>query len=156
MKNTRTPFLPVLRACVAALLTLGLTPAPAHAGDLYIVVNATNPVSALTHNEALDLFMGRSRQFSGGLAVQPFDQARNSVARAEFYRLLTGMDMPQVNSYWARLMFSGQTQPPRAIDTEASLVDVLRRSPGAIGYLTQPPTDKSLSVVLVLRDKDPR
>jgi ABC-type phosphate transport system substrate-binding protein len=148
MKNTLARTL-----AAAALSALLMSPArPALAGDIYIVVNATNPVSTLTRNEALDLFMGRSRQFAGGLSAQPLDQARNSTARSTFYRLLTGMDMSQVNSYWARLMFSGQTQPPRPLDNEEAMVEALKRSPGAIGYLTQPPSDKGLTVVLVLRD----
>lgn len=141
----------LLRSLAAVVLALAAS--VAHA-DIYVVVNAVNTVSTLSQNEALDLFMGRNRHFLGGKNAQTFDLARNSPARETFYKLLTGMEMAQVNSYWARLMFSGQTLPPQVLGSEDAMLDVLRRTPGAIGYLTQPPTDKSLTVVLVL--KDPR
>ena len=139
--------------CALAAAVLALA-APFARADIYIVVNAANSVSTLSQNEALDLFMGRSRHFTGGKNAQTFDLARNSAARETFYKLLTGMDMPQVNSYWARLMFSGQTLPPQPVTSEDAMADLLKRTPGAIGYLTQPPADKALTVVLVL--KDPR
>ena len=144
---------PAMRATFQYLLLAATLAFAGHAqADFYLVVQANNPQRALTQKEAVDLFMGRSRQFAGGLNAQPLDHARNSAARAHFYRLLTGMDMPQVNSYWARLTFSGQTQPPRPMDSEAAMVDALKRAPGAIGYLTQRPADPSLQVVLVLKD----
>lgn len=131
--------------------SLSAVAAPVRA-DMYVVVNAGNAVPALTQKEALDLFMGRNRHFANGLKAQTFDLARTSPERETFYRLLTGMDMAQVNSYWSRLMFSGQTLPPQLLASEDAMVEALRRSPGAIGYLPRPPADKSLAVVLVLKD----
>lgn len=123
----------------------------AHA-DVYLVVSTANPVRAMTQKQALDLYMGRTRNFPNGDYALPFDQARDAPARAAFYKLLTGMDLAQINSYWARLMFTGQTMPPQPLPDEAAVVEVVKRNPGAIGYLDQPPRDKGLAVVLVLRD----
>jgi len=133
----------------AAVLALAALRAQA---DIFVIVSAENPVRAITMAEAHDLYMGGSRHYPNGDFAMPFDQARNSPTRAVFYRLLTGLDMAQVNAHWARLMFSGQSMPPQPLPNEAAVIDVVRRHPGAIGYLERDPADKALRVVLVLRE----
>ena len=141
-----------MRHAIAAMLAaaLGLCTGAARA-DIYVVVNAANPVQAMTRKEALNLFMGRTRAFTTADFAAPFDLPREHAVRDQFYQLLTGMGPAQVNSYWARLMFTGQTLPPQAVADEAALADAVRRNPAAIGYLSQEPADKGLRVVLVLK-----
>jgi hypothetical protein len=124
---------------------------PARA-DIFVIVPAASAVKAMTQKEVVDIYMGRSRAFPGGEFALPFDLPREHPGRAAFYRALTGMDAAQINSYWSRLMFSGQVMPPQPLPTEAAMADVVKRNPSAIGYLLQEPADKGLHVVLVLKD----
>ena len=133
-------------ALLAAVFTL------AAKADLYVVVNAANPVKTLTQKDVVDIFMGRTRAFAGGEFAQALDLPRDSATRAAFYIALTGMSAAQVNSYWSRLMFSGQTMPPQQLSGEPAMQEQVRRSPGAIGYLSAEPADKNLHVVLVLKE----
>jgi ABC-type phosphate transport system substrate-binding protein len=134
-----------------AAVSLAVIAFSAHA-DIFLVVNAANPVRSMTQKQALDLYMGRTRNFPNGDYALPFDQARDAAGRQSFYRLLTGMDLAQINSSWARLMFTGQTMPPQPLPNDATVIEVVKRNPGAIGYLGKAPTDASLAVVLVLKD----
>jgi ABC-type phosphate transport system substrate-binding protein len=143
-------FTIILRAMVA--LTAALVFASAARADLFVVVNASNAAKSLTHKEVVDLFMGRTRAFAGGEFAHALDLPKDSAARAAFYTALTGMTSAQVNSYWSRLMFSGQTMPPQQVAGEAAMQEAVRRTPGAIGYLSQEPSDRSLRVVLVLKE----
>ncbi|MDE2401164.1 MAG: hypothetical protein KGL90_05830 [Burkholderiales bacterium] len=121
--------------------------------DVYVIVNASNPQLSLTHKEAVDLYMGRTRVFANGDHVLACDLPRDSAVRASFYRALTGMSPAQVNSYWSRLMFTGQTMPPQALPNEAAVVELVKHNPGAMGYVSQEPTDKGLHTVLVLKEE---
>jgi hypothetical protein len=132
-------------------LTLLALALPARA-DFYVVVNASNPQRSLTQKEAVDLFMGRSRAFAGGDIALIFDLPRDNARRAAFYQALTGMGVAQVNSYWSRLMFSGQSVPPQALPDEAAMVGMLRRNPGALGWLSREPTEPGLRAVLVIKE----
>jgi hypothetical protein len=137
---------PLLTACL-----LGLAPACAHA-DFFLVVNAANPQRALTSKEAVDLYMGRRRSFTSGDFALLFDLPRDSPRRAAFYQALTGLAPAEVNSYWARLMFSGQSMPPQALPDEAAMADIVRRNPSALGWFSKEPNDKLLRTVLVLKE----
>jgi len=144
---SRLAFKPRLAALCLALGAL----MPAHA-DIYVVVPAANDVRPMTAKEVVDIYMGRVRAFPGGAFAQPFDLPRDHPGRAAFYQALTGMSAAQINSYWSRLMFSGRVMPPQPLDGEAAMADVLRRNPNAIGYLLQEPADRSVHVVLVLKE----
>ncbi|MFG6461322.1 hypothetical protein ACG04Q_07020 [Roseateles sp. DXS20W] len=139
------------RHCLAAML-LALLPALPARADFYVVVNASNPQRALTQKEAVDLFMGRSRAFANGELALIFDLPRDHPRRAAFYQALTGMSAAQVNSYWSRLMFSGQSVPPQSLPDEAAMAGLLRRNPSALGWLGREPTEPGLRTVLVLKE----
>lgn len=135
-----------LSACVALSVAL-----PARA-DLHVVVSAGSSVRSLPQKEAVDLFMGRVRSLPGGEFAITLDLPRDSAGRAAFYRALTGQPMAQINSYWSRLLFSGQVTPPQPVASEAAMVDAVKANPRAIGYLTREPEDPGLRTVLVLKE----
>jgi ABC-type phosphate transport system substrate-binding protein len=141
--------LPV-RRCGAALLLAATSWATFAEDAVYVVVSAQSPVSAVTQKEVIALFTGRSRTLAGGTASTPVDQHRNGETRAAFYQALTGMDIARINSYWARLHFTGQVQPPQALGDDASVIARIRADPATIGYLAQAPTDPSVRIVLRL------
>ena len=126
--------------------------APLAQADFYLVVQSANPQPSLTQKEAVDLFMGRSRAFRNGDPAKVYDLPRDSAQRAEFYQRLTGMGSAQVNSYWARLMFSGQTMPPLSVSDEEAMIETVKGQPSAIGWVHRPPTDKNLRVLLVIKE----
>lgn len=140
----------LLAATLAAASTLA--PAMPAQADVYVVVPVASPVKSMTQKQVVDLYMGRTRELPGGDLALPFDLPRDHPARAAFYLALTGLGPAQVNSYWSRLMFSGQTQPPQSLPSEGAMADLVRRNPSAVGYLMQEPVDKGLRVVLVLKD----
>jgi len=147
MKRPRATRLLLLSALLPALLCVS----PARA-DIFLVVQAANPIKSLTQKEAVDLYTGRSRAFSNGEFALMFDLPRDSPQRAAFYQALTGMSPAQINSYWSRLMFSGQTMPPQTLPNEQAMIAIVSRNPSALGYLSQEPVDKGLRTVLVLKE----
>jgi ABC-type phosphate transport system substrate-binding protein len=134
-----------------ALLALLCCAACARAADtMVVVVSAQSPVQAMTQKEVLALYTGRTRSFANGEAARPLDQPRDSALREAFYRALTGMDLARINSYWARLHFTGQVQPPQPVADERALIQRLRQDPNALGYLAHEPNDPTVRVVLRL------
>ncbi|MEY3251531.1 MAG: hypothetical protein RL227_504 [Pseudomonadota bacterium] len=119
--------------------------------DFYVVVGAANPQPALSQKDAVDLFMGRRRAFDNGEFALVFDLPRGDESRDAFYLRLTGMTPAQVNSYWSRLMFSGQSMPPQQLPNEAAMMSIIKRNPSAVGWLSKEPVDKGLRTVLVLK-----
>lgn len=127
----------------------------ARAADIYVVVSADNTWRNVNQRDLLSLYMGRTQTLPSGEAVAVFDLPRDHPIREAFYAALTGMSSAQVNSYWSRLIFTGRTLPPPVVPSEQSMIEQLRRNPGAIGYLPRVPNDSGLRPLLVLRSALP-
>lgn len=130
----------------AALLLL-LAGLLARAGDLVVVVNVASGVERLSREEVVNLFLGRTRRLPSGLGALPVDQAGEAPGRARFYRDLVGKELPDINAYWARLLFSGQASPPHQAASEAELLEFVRANRGAIGYVDRAKVDRRVRIV---------
>ncbi len=142
------------RRCLLVLGSCGLGLstgwAAAQTQTLYVVVSAKSPWRTLTAKEVLALYTGRVRTLGDGVLATPLDQHRDGASREAFYRALTGLDIARINSYWARLHFTGQVQPPAAVGGDAEVAQRLLANPTAVGYMSQEPQDPNLRVALRL------
>ncbi len=109
--------------------------------------------------QASDLYLGRSRHVfgldpeAGPAAI--YEQPTDSELRARFYRAVNGMDIKQVNAYWARLRFSGEVLPPPVLADSLAVLEAVRNNRLAIGYVDAALPEASLkSVKTVLRLKE--
>lgn len=120
--------------------------------EIAVIVNVANPVRQLTQTEVADLYLGRSRTFPGGEYALVFDLPREAPLRERFFSSVAGMNPQQVNAYWSRLMFTGQVLPPQALPNDRAVLDIVRRNPGAIGFVKTEGLDSSVRVVLTLKE----
>src|SRR5690606_1796712 len=116
---------PVKSALPMLLAMLALGASPQILADYFVVDGMSSTMRELAHEDVLYLYMGRTRQVpgSGRVAVYDLDDATH---RQGFYRALSGMSLPQVTSYWARLMFSGRSLPPQRVHDEARMIEQVR------------------------------
>jgi hypothetical protein len=133
-----------------ALATPGSMNLARAADTIYVVVSSQSPIRALEQKDVLALYTGRTRTLPGGELATPLDQQRDGAARADFYQALTGMDIARINSYWARLHFTGQVQPPQSVGDDLAVIQRLRKDASAVGYLTHEPQTSAVRVVLRL------
>lgn len=142
---------PCLRRRLAAWLlasACGLSTG-SHAAELLIVTARTSPVSALSVDEAEQLFLGLRTTLSNGTPVKLIDLPPGP-ARDAFYQQLTGKNPIQTRAYWSRQVFTGRALPPREADSLQEAQNLIADTPGTIGYLPAEDTDKRLRVLLTL------
>lgn len=136
---------------LSALWLSGTMPCAAKEGaELYVIVNMSNPLAKLDKKELIALYTGRSRIFPGAGPAEVFDQPRDSALREAFYLSLTGMDLAQIDSYWARLLFTGRVVPPKMLGGDSALLAEVKRNPRAIAYLSSPPAEGQAKLVMTL------
>lgn len=129
--------------------------ASAHAAEIAVVVNPNNPVSVMTAREVSDLYLGRSRSFvldDQKIPAAVYEQPQDSTLRESFFRALNGMNLKQLNAYWARLRFSGEVLPPMVLPDSRLVLDAVSRNRGGIGYIDAALVDTSVKVVLRVRE----
>ena len=67
-----------------------------------------------------------------------------------FYNRLVGKTLAEINAYWARLIFSGQTAPPKQVGDDTTALEMVVAERGAIAYIDSRHVDRRVRVVLEL------
>lgn len=115
------------------------------ADDIVVIGNIDNELNELTKRQVIAIFMGRTRSFSNGVRARPLDEES---LRNAFYEQLTHRSIKQIDAYWARLTFSGQTSPPPVREGQQDIIDEVKKSKGKIAYISQAELDETQVKVL--------
>jgi ABC-type phosphate transport system substrate-binding protein len=115
--------------------------------DVVAVVSTRSPVTALSKNQLLDIFLGRANRYPDGTPASPIDQAEGSPLRDEFYIKVAGQTAAQMLAYWSKIIFTGRGQPPPTVSNDAEMKKRIRDITGAIGYIDRAAVDDSVRIV---------
>ncbi|MBC8026260.1 MAG: phosphate ABC transporter substrate-binding protein [Steroidobacteraceae bacterium] len=141
----RTAFILLISLLVATMAGAG------EPASLVVVVNPQSGVDSLSRDEVIDIFLGRYRKLPSGKTALPIDIAESNTERARFYQLLVKKSSAEMSSYWARLVFSGQTSPPFQVPDTKSALELVQSSPNAIAYIDRSAVSASVKVVFELK-----
>ncbi len=119
---------------------------------MVLVANPQSGIERLNRDDVVNIFMGRYRLLASGITAEPIDLADDTGLRARFYRALVNKSLAEINAYWARLVFSGKTRPPRVLDSVDAALQAVISNPGALAYLERSQIDKNVRVVFELGD----
>jgi ABC-type phosphate transport system substrate-binding protein len=141
------------RIALMLLLSLpaGSAPGADEAAGIVVIVNPQSGVEKLSKDEVIDIFLGRYRKLPSGRVALPIDVSENSRERARFYQLLVKKSPAEMSSYWARLVFSGQTSPPFQVQDARAALELVQSSPNAIAYVDRASVTPNVKVVLEIR-----
>ena len=118
-------------ALIALLACVAWAPS-ALAGDIYVACSAG---VTLTMAEMKDVFLGE-KQFAGSVKLAPVD---NSAAQAEFLDKVMKMDATKYTTAWTKKSFRDGSTPPPVKGSDGEVVEFLKHTPGACGYLGSAP-----------------
>lgn len=115
--------------------------------DLVVVTGPKTGVTALSKEEVINIYLGRYRRLPNGFLAQPLDMAEDSEIKKEFYWMLVEKTPAEINAYWARLVFSGQTRPPMVFSSSEEVIARLLNQPGTLAYIDRGKLDKRLVIL---------
>jgi ABC-type phosphate transport system substrate-binding protein len=124
--------------------------ADAGSAEVVVVVSSKNPITAISNNQAADIFLGKTNRFPDGSKAQPVDQIEGARVRDEFYKELAEKSPAQIRAHWSKLIFTGKGQPPKEMPNSAAVKKALARDRSVIGYIDSSEVDDSVRVLLVL------
>jgi ABC-type phosphate transport system substrate-binding protein len=122
----------VFRACSVALLFLLASQAANAAGDIFVI---SNPGIAVSADEIRDIFLGE-KQFSGSTKLVVID---NAALQSGFLSKVMHMDAAKYNGIWTKKSFRDGLTPPAVESGDAAVIEYIKRTSGAIGYVSIPP-----------------
>ena len=123
-----------MRTIHAALAILALLVGPS--GQSFdVIVHPDNEETSVTRHELSRIFLKRLRTWKGGASAVPIDQGPDSQTRKDFTRRVHRRSVVNIEVHWKRMIFSGRAVPPSEVGDDAAVVEFVRRTPGAVGYV---------------------
>ena len=105
------------------------------AQEFQVVVNAANPISEISKSDASRIFQKKTQKFANGQEASPVDLSKDSPVREQFSKGVHGRSVGAISAYWQQQIFSGRGVPPEEKGSDSAVLDFVRSTPGAIGYV---------------------
>lgn len=117
-----------------SLCLLVFTAGTSHAAaDVYVVAHSSVQISG---SDVREVFLG-DKQFAGPIKLVPVD---NGPQQEQFLSRALRIDGNKYNSTWTKKSFREGLNPPAVKSGDAEVIEFVKRTPGAIGYVGSPPT----------------
>jgi ABC-type phosphate transport system substrate-binding protein len=100
-----------------------------------VVVNAANPVTTLSRDAVMRMFLKKTTSWPNGQPVAPVDQPTQASSHRAFCKAVLHRDTNEVAAYWNQMIFSGRAVPPPMRSSESEVLSYIRDNPNAIGYV---------------------
>lgn len=123
------------------------------AADTAIIVHPDSAVGAITLREVADVFLGRVKELRDGTLLIPIDQKENPKIHKHFYKKAAKKTPAQLKAYWARLVFTGQGEPPYAVKNDEEVLELITSNPNMIAYIDAKNINPSIKTVFVIKGK---
>lgn len=114
-----------------------------------VIVNTAVPASSLSVDELMDVFTLNKTHWDDGSRVTVFD-LKNGRAKNAFYEHI-GMTEDDLQRIWLRKQFTGKARPPRSLSSEGEIVELVGRTAGGIGYVSEKATVGKRNIRIIAR-----
>jgi ABC-type phosphate transport system substrate-binding protein len=125
---------------VIVVLLFGAVAAPAHALpqlDLAVIVNLQSRVAHMNAVEMETIFTRSQTRWSDGTPIVPINAPPGSDARIVFDKAVLRLDPDAVGRFWIDRRIRGLGLPPRHVADAGTILRVVEKLNGAIGYATE-------------------
>lgn len=125
------------RPWLAALL-LSVSPVATpleSASTVSVIINPSLRSIALDRGLLRAVFMMRVREWPDGSPIRVFVLPDDDPLSDQFYREQLGMYSYVLRRAWDRMVFTGTGLAPTVVQSEEEMIERVRATPGAIGYV---------------------
>ena len=125
---------------LACLLLSGIASA-----EIAVIVHPSN-ANALDKTAITRIYTGKAKSFPNGEQAVPVNQADGPTTEA-FNKSVLNKSTNQLRAYWSKLIFTGKGAPPKVVNSEAEVMELVSSNPNIIGYVDAASVNGSVKVV---------
>ncbi|MBK8971650.1 MAG: hypothetical protein IPM37_09870 [Hahellaceae bacterium] len=134
----------MIRILLALLLSQLVVTAQA---EIAVIAHVQNPLASLSESEVRKIFLGRLQLFpSSRTEILTLDQSVDSPTLATFYHAEMDMTPSQLSGYRAAYLFSGKGRIPEIENDDLSVLERVKATHNAIGYIDLDAVDNETSL----------
>ncbi len=138
----------VLSVLGLALLTLGHWASMAQEQPPFkVITHPENPVTSLSKTEVSKILLKKVSKWDDGQRVRAVDQGGKGSVREVFTKEIHGRSLSSIKRFWQRQVFSGTDVPPPELASDSEVLEYVRKTEGAIGYVSTDAPEDGVKVI---------
>jgi hypothetical protein len=114
--------------------------------EAVIIANNSVPVDIVDQNTISNIYRAEETKWSNGDTIVVVMQKAGPL-HEEFVQNIVGLSPVRLRNIWKQVIFTGLGNPPRIFKNEKDLVDFVRDTRGAIGYICASTSHKAVKVI---------
>ena len=120
--------------------------------DLAIIANKEF-TSDLSQRDIKMLYLGKAQHLDDKsvLALQPVNLPYSNAQRLQFDKSVLGKTEANLRTYWARMIFTSRSRPPRELTTSADVIQHVLEKPNTIGYIDAQQLTENVRVLFIIK-----
>lgn len=130
-----------------ALVSLVFQTAPNAKAEETIIINANLPVANLSEDDLKDYYLGKKSSWPDGSKVVVV-VLKEGPSHDDLMKKL-GKSSSQFTTGWKKLVFTGKGAMPAQVSNEDELVNIVAKTPGAIGYVDASKAKEGVKAIVV-------
>lgn len=112
-----------------------------------VIANSGVAASDVSKNDLRDVFTGAATDLKGSHVTPVL--LKGGAANDQFLSAYIGKTDSVFKAGWRSLVFSGQASMPKALDSEAAVVEYVAHTAGAVGYISKAAPHEGVKVLVV-------
>ena len=128
-----------------SLLTL-VTASSASESAIKVIANPSVKVTQISLDELKSVFLVTRTTLADGSSVEPV-LLRSGTAHESFVKEYTGKTKAGLENYYRSLVFTGRGAMPRMFKSDEELVAYVKRTSGAVGYVTTAASTEGVKIL---------
>lgn len=113
--------------------------------EVAVIVHPSN-ANALDKSAITRIYTGKAKSFPNGEQAVPINQADGGTTD-EFNKAVLNKSTSQLRAYWSKLIFTGKGAPPKVVNSEDEVLNLVSTNPNIIGYIDASKVNDSVKVV---------
>lgn len=134
MRRLARPLTPALGVALLVAALAGV-PGSAQTTDFRVIAHPDASVDRIDAGTLSRIFLKKTERWEDGSRIFPVDQVESSPVREAFSREVHGRSVAAIKAYWQQRIFSGREVPPPEKVSDRDVVEFVRATPGAVGYV---------------------
>ena len=114
-----------------------------------VVIGSPDLVGQMNIKDVKKLFLGKKVDFNDG-RLTAIELDKSLPEKANFHRLVTKKSLTQLESYWAKQLFTGKGQAPESVMSQEDLKSKVAQGTATVGYIDESLVDNQVSTLLKL------
>ena len=120
---------------------------PVVAGNVVVIVNKDNH-NAVDKQLVAKIYNGEAKRWESGESMVDLALPEDNPETANFCDDIIGRKLSHMKMVWSQMMFTGQSLPPKQVDSDDEMKKMVSRSVNAIGYIKASSLDDTVKAVI--------